>query len=119
MFPTASADIAKKLLIFLAILAICLILLICRTYVARGSISAGTLYWNTNEALLFIAEASDGAQMSYARYALEPFFGSLGHVRQRLVDAELGLTRPDYHLVLNGQPATVVISWERLGISHR
>jgi hypothetical protein len=72
----------RKLLVAIAVFVVCLVLLAFgRTYVLRQSMSDGKLYWNTNEALLFITEANEGAEMSYARYALEPFFVSLGLVR--------------------------------------
>lgn len=72
----------KGILIAVAILGVCLVLAVHpKTYVVRGSINAGRLYWNTDEALLFIAEVNDGAEMSYARYALEPLFLRFGHVR--------------------------------------
>jgi hypothetical protein len=44
--------------------------------------SGGVLYWNANEALLFVAESNEGARMSYARYMLEPLVVGLGHVLQ-------------------------------------
>jgi hypothetical protein len=76
----------KRFLIALTILVICAVCLVVlgssRAYVVRDSLSAGKLYWNAKEALVIIAEASDGADMTYARYELEPFLLSLGHIRQ-------------------------------------
>jgi hypothetical protein len=44
--------------------------------------SGGVLYWNANEALLFVAESNEGARMGYARYMLEPLVVGLGHILQ-------------------------------------
>lgn len=72
----------KKSLISIAVLAGIFLFLYTypKVYVIRGS-AGGVLYWNTDQALLFMAEASDGARMSYARYASEPFLVGLGNVR--------------------------------------
>lgn len=51
-----------------------------RIYVVRGS-AGGVLLWNKTEALLFMGGGNAGARMPYLRYALEPLFASLGHVR--------------------------------------
>ncbi len=51
-------------------------------YVVRGS-AGGVLYWNSDEALMFIQENFEGAHMSPLRYGLEPFFLGLGHVKSR------------------------------------
>jgi hypothetical protein len=73
----------KRLPIVLIALAICLtFLLVFRVYVVRGSVNVGTLFWNSNEGLLFIGEGSDGASVSYARYLLDPLVAALGHVKQ-------------------------------------
>src|ERR1700739_4716236 len=73
----------KRMLIVLIALAACFtFLLFFRVYVVRGSINLGTLFWNSNEALLFIAERNDGLNASYARYLLDPFVVSLGHVKR-------------------------------------
>jgi hypothetical protein len=193
----------RKFLIVLFVLGgILLLLMYSKVYVVRGS-AGGTLYWNKDQALVFMQVGSSGARLSYLRYAFEPLLVALSDIRQpddqrcsqtfviqitdkdvqrfdtdlnryaedpycgihfdlfegriyavhgrlwkwsgtefeaatqeevRAFDAakasttaashpwefddlegwsmrKLGLTRPEYHLVLNGQPATVVISW--------
>ena len=42
-----------------------------KVYLVRGS-AGGVLYWNPNEALLFMTAASSGVHMSHFRYALLP-----------------------------------------------
>jgi hypothetical protein len=71
----------KKRLIALTVLAgIIFVLTYPQVFVMRGS-AGGTLYWNANEALLFVGGGISGAHMSYSRYALEPFLVSMGDVR--------------------------------------
>jgi hypothetical protein len=73
--------VLKKTLIVLLVLAgIFLILTYPKIYVVRGS-AGGGLYWNANEALLFMIGGSDGAHMSYPRYAFDPLLQSLRFVR--------------------------------------
>jgi hypothetical protein len=73
--------VLKKTLIVLVLLAgIFLILTYPKIYVIRGS-GGGTLYWNANEALLFMGGGSDGARMSYLRYAFEPILVALRILR--------------------------------------
>lgn len=71
----------KRFLIVLLLMAgIFFSLAYAKLYVVRGG-AGGVLYWNKNEALLFMEEDLSGAHMSYLRYALEPFLVSLGDVR--------------------------------------
>lgn len=73
----------KKYLTILTIIAgILFLLTYFQIYVLRGS-AGGVLYWNSNEALIFIGENVEGAHMSPLRYGLEPFFLSLGGVKPR------------------------------------
>jgi hypothetical protein len=51
-----------------------------KVYILRGS-AGGVLYWNTNEAVLFMTGGSSGARMSPFRYTLEPVLESLRNVR--------------------------------------
>ena len=68
-------------MIFLIVLAGILFLLTYpKVYVVRDQ-AGGTLYWNANEALLFMGGGSSGAHMSYLRYAMEPLLVSMGDVR--------------------------------------
>jgi hypothetical protein len=72
---------ARTLLIgAIAIVGLLLLLKYPIVCTVRGS-AGGTLFWNGNEALLFMDENSDGARMSYVRYALEPLLVSMGDVR--------------------------------------
>ena len=72
---------AKKYLIVLIVVAgIVFLLVYPKVNVVRGS-AGGALYWNTNEALLFMGGGSDGARMSYPRYFSEPLLASLRFVR--------------------------------------
>lgn len=71
----------KKLLIVLIVVAAILFLASYpKVYVIQGS-AGGSLFWNANEALLFMAAGSSGAHMSYPRYALEPYLSGLASVR--------------------------------------
>jgi hypothetical protein len=72
----------RKLPIALATLTLVLLLLLIylKVYVIRGS-GGGALYWNADEALLFMGENNYGARMSTLRYIAEPFLLSLGDVR--------------------------------------
>jgi hypothetical protein len=71
----------KRFLIVLTILTILVILFSYpRVCVVRDRAN-GTLFWNADQALLFVAIGSSGARLSYVRYALEPYFVSLGDVR--------------------------------------
>jgi hypothetical protein len=73
--------VLKKSLLAVILLAGILFLLVYpKVYVIRGS-AGGVLYWNADEALLFIGGGSDGARMSYPRYFLEPLLASLRFVR--------------------------------------
>jgi hypothetical protein len=70
-----------KVLITAALVAGTLFLLeYPKVYLIRGS-AGGVLYWNANEALLFMTNGSEGVPMSYARYSLEPFVETLSIVR--------------------------------------
>jgi hypothetical protein len=71
----------KRLIVLVALAFVIAVLASWRTCVLRQSMSAGQLYWSSNQALLFISESSEGADMSYARYELEPIFVSLHRVR--------------------------------------
>jgi hypothetical protein len=71
----------KKALIALIVLAaVGFLLTYPSVYVVRDG-PGGTLYWNPDEALLFVEVGSSGARLSYLRYALEPFLVAMGHVR--------------------------------------
>ena len=71
----------RKFAITLIIVAGLLIFLVAaKVYVVRKK-GGGTLYWKSDEALLFIEVSSFGARMSYLQYALEPLLVSMGHVR--------------------------------------
>jgi hypothetical protein len=73
--------VLKKFLVVLLVLAgILLILSYPKIYVIRGS-AGGGLYWNANEALLFMTGGSSGAHMSYLRYAFDPLLLALRDVR--------------------------------------
>jgi hypothetical protein len=52
-----------------------------RVYVVRES-GSGPMYWNANEALLFMQVSTSGSDMSYLRYALEPLLVRMGNVRK-------------------------------------
>lgn len=70
----------KTLTVLIALAVILLILSYPKIYVIRGT-AGGALYWNVNEALLFMGGGSDGARMTYLRYVLEPFLSVLRVVR--------------------------------------
>lgn len=71
----------KKVLVAVVILVgVFVLVLYPKVYVLRGS-AGGSLYWNANEALLFMGGGTSGARMSYPRYALEPFLVGMGDVR--------------------------------------
>ena len=53
-----------------------------QVYVVRGS-AGGVLYWDSDEALMFLQENFEGAHMSPLRYGLEPFFLSFRAVKSR------------------------------------
>jgi len=73
--------VLRKFAITLIIVAGLLIFLVAaKVYVVRKK-GGGTLYWKSDEALLFIEVSSFGARMSYLQYALEPLLVSMGHVR--------------------------------------
>lgn len=74
---------SRKVAIVVIVLGAVLVLLVySNVYVVRPSLNGGTLYWNSHEALILIESSTAGTRMSQLRYALEPFFSSLGHVRQ-------------------------------------
>jgi hypothetical protein len=71
----------KSVITVITSIGVLLFLLISlKVYVIRGT-GGGALYWNADEALLFIAENNYGARMSALRYIAEPFLLSLGDVR--------------------------------------
>ncbi|HKV04443.1 MAG TPA: hypothetical protein VJO53_04965 [Candidatus Acidoferrales bacterium] len=73
----------RKSLIALVVLAgIVSLLVYPDVYVTRGSISGGTLYWNAQQALVFIEASTSGARVSHIRYALDPFLAGVVGVRQ-------------------------------------
>jgi hypothetical protein len=72
--------VKKYVVVLIVVAGIVFLLVYPKVNVVRGS-AGGALYWNTNEALLFMGGGSDGARMSYARYALEPFLVGMGDVR--------------------------------------
>lgn len=73
----------RKVVIAFTFVAIAVILLAFPTvHVVRGD-GGGTLYWNTDRALVFMTEVSEGARLSYLRYAVDPLFMALGRVHPR------------------------------------
>ncbi len=70
----------KTLIVLLALAGILLILTYSKIYVVRGS-AGGVLYWNANEALLFMGGGNSGARMSYLRYAFDPLLSAVRVVR--------------------------------------
>jgi hypothetical protein len=73
----------KKGLIAISILAGLIFLLAYPTvYVVRGGLAGGVLYWDSDEALLFMSEGSAGAKLGYLRYSLEPLLVGMAGVRQ-------------------------------------
>jgi hypothetical protein len=71
----------KKIFVTSIVLAVSLFVIINpKVYVIRDA-ADGTLYWDTNEALLFVGTTSSGVRFSYPRYAIEPVLESLGDVR--------------------------------------
>jgi hypothetical protein len=70
----------KSLGAFIVLAGMFVLLLYPKVYVLRGS-AGGGLYWNANEALLFMTGGTSGAHMSYPRYLLEPLLMSMGDVR--------------------------------------
>jgi hypothetical protein len=79
--------VLKKSLVALAVLTGILFLLTYpKVYVVRGS-GGGELYWNADEALLFMGSGVQGAHMSYLRYAIEPLLET-GSVAARPPDDE-------------------------------
>jgi hypothetical protein len=67
-------------MVLLAVTATALLLAYAEVYVVRER-AGGVLYWNENEALLFIEQDTSGAHMSYLRYAVEPILVSMGDVQ--------------------------------------
>lgn len=51
-----------------------------KVYLLREE-GSGAIYWNQNQALLFMGSTVSGARMSYPRYALEPLLVGMWHVR--------------------------------------
>jgi hypothetical protein len=73
----------KKYLTSLTIvLGIFFLLMYMRIYIIRGS-AGGVLYWDSDEALIFMQENFEGAHMSPLRYSLEPFLVSFGDVKSK------------------------------------
>jgi hypothetical protein len=70
----------KYLVTFIVVAGILFMLMYPKVYVVRDGAN-GTLFWNADQALLFVDVTSSGAHMSYARYALEPLLVSMGDVR--------------------------------------
>jgi hypothetical protein len=75
--------VLKRSLIILAVVIVLLVLLTYpKVYVVRGAMNGGTIFWNANQALIWVSERSDGLHAGYIRYELDPFFTALGLVRQ-------------------------------------
>jgi hypothetical protein len=55
------------------------ILIYPKVYVIQGS-AGGALYWNADEALLFMGGGTTGARMSYLRYGLDPLLTGVGDI---------------------------------------
>jgi hypothetical protein len=73
--------VLKKISLFvLILLGILVVLVYPKVYVIRGT-AGGVLYWNAKEALLFMSGGSEGARMSYPRYAFGPLLEALRFVR--------------------------------------
>ncbi len=72
--------VKKSLVVLIVVAGILFLLVYPSVYVIRGS-AGGVLYWNPNQALLFMRGGSSGAHMSFLRYAMEPFLVSMGDVR--------------------------------------
>ncbi len=71
----------KKFLIIFPLLAgVLYLLLLPAVYIIRGSAS-GVLFWDTNEALLFMTEGRFGVRMSYPGYVLEQILEAMRYVR--------------------------------------
>jgi hypothetical protein len=64
--------VRKSLVAVVVLAAIFPLLMYPKVHVLRGS-AGGALYWNANEALLFMSAGITGARVSYLRYALSLF----------------------------------------------
>jgi hypothetical protein len=72
----------RNLAILIIIAGILFVLVYVQIYVTRGGAN-GVLYWNSDDALMFIGENLEGAHMSPLRYALQPYLNQWGDVRSR------------------------------------
>jgi hypothetical protein len=95
----------KKLALILIVVApLFLILIYPRAYVVRGD-GGGVLFWNSESAIMFMAQQEQGAIMNHGRYIAEPLLSGLGDVRppnsdRREIEVRPGFVISDSQILL-------------------
>jgi hypothetical protein len=73
----------KKAVFAILVVVASLGVLLMRPIYAMQGFGSGEVYWNKDQALVYMTKNVLGAHMSFLRYVAEPFFLDLGQVRMR------------------------------------